>query len=79
MRWPANQLTGSDIDILARRHLWKNNKDYPHSTGHGVGYFQSVHEGPVGISKSNKTILRGGMIVTNEPGYYEAGRYGIRI
>lgn len=79
LKWPANKLTGADIDVLARRHLWKQGKDYLHGTGHGVGYFGGVHEGPVGISRLNKTKLQAGMIVTNEPGYYEAGKYGIRI
>jgi Xaa-Pro aminopeptidase len=43
LKWPANKLTGADIDVLARRHLWKNGKDYLHGTGHGVGYFGGVH------------------------------------
>jgi Xaa-Pro aminopeptidase len=79
LRWPANKLTGADIDVLARRHLWKKGKDYLHGTGHGVGHFGGVHEGPVGISRMNRTSFQAGMIVTNEPGYYEAGKYGIRI
>ena len=72
-------MSGADIDILARRHLWAKGLDYGHGTGHGVGYFQGVHEGPVGISKYNQTKYQAGMIVTNEPGYYEPGQYGIRI
>jgi len=79
LKWPAGTLTGADIDILARKHLWKKGLDYCHGTGHGVGHFQGVHEGPVGISKYNKTKFEEGMIVTNEPGYYEPGKYGIRI
>ena len=79
LRWPAGKLHGGDIDILARRHLWAVNKDYCHGTGHGVAYFGGVHEGPVGISKYNTTNFLTGMIVTNEPGYYETGKYGIRI
>jgi Xaa-Pro aminopeptidase len=80
VRWPKTaNITGGDIDVLARRHLWSANKDYMHGTGHGVGYFLGVHEGPCGISKYNTTIFKPNMIVTNEPGYYEAGKYGIRI
>ena len=79
MKLPLNKITGGDIDILARRHLWAVGKDYMHGTGHGVGYFQGVHEGPVGISKYNNIKFQDGMIVTVEPGYYESGKYGIRI
>ena len=53
--------------------------DYAHGTGHGVGYFLNVHEGPQAISKNNKVKLQEGMIVSNEPGYYEKNRFGIRI
>ena len=53
--------------------------DYPHGTGHGVGYFLNVHEGPQAISKKNKVNLKKGMIVSNEPGYYKEGYFGIRI
>ena len=53
--------------------------DYSHSTGHGVGYFLNVHEGPQAISKNNKIIFKEGMIVSNEPGYYEKNKFGIRI
>ena len=53
--------------------------DFMHGTGHGVGYFEGVHEGPVGISKRNTVVFQPNMIVTNEPGYYEPGKYGIRI
>ena len=70
LRLPAGKITGGDIDILARRHLWAVGKDYMHGTGHGVGYFQGVHEGPVGISKYNTVKFQNGMIVTVEPGYY---------
>ena len=55
------------------------NLDYAHGTGHGVGYFLNVHEGPQGISKNNKINFKEGMIVSNEPGYYESGKFGIRI
>ena len=55
------------------------NLDYAHGTGHGVGYFLNVHEGPIGISKKNKLNFKEGMIISNEPGYYETGKFGIRI
>jgi len=70
---------GSEIDAAARRPLKKINLDYAHGTGHGVGYFLNVHEGPQGISKGNKVKFKEGMIVSNEPGYYENGNFGIRI
>ncbi|MCH8000905.1 MAG: aminopeptidase P family protein [Proteobacteria bacterium] len=72
--------TGSQLDVLARVHLWRAGLDYDHGTGHGVGSYLSVHEGPQRISKvPNRTALEPGMIVSNEPGYYKAGAYGIRI
>ncbi|WP_353286322.1 aminopeptidase P family protein [Wolbachia endosymbiont (group A) of Crataerina pallida] len=71
--------TGGELDILARTHLWKFGMDYMHGTGHGVGSYLSVHEGPQAISKSNKVKLVPGMILSNEPGYYIPGEYGIRI
>ena len=72
--------TGSQLDLLARRPLWADGLDYDHGTGHGVGSFLSVHEGPQRISKAgNAVALRPGMIVSNEPGYYKTGAYGIRI
>ena len=64
---------------MARRRLWQKGLDYAHGTGHGVGYFLNVHEGPQGISRARKVILKRGMSVTDEPGYYEAGNFGIRI
>ena len=70
---------GSDIDKNARMSLKKIKLDYPHGTGHGVGYFSNVHEGPQAISKNNKINLRSGMIISNEPGYYKEGLFGIRI
>ncbi len=70
---------GSQIDMVARKPLKKINLDYAHGTGHGVGYFLNVHEGPQAISKGNKVKFREGMIVSNEPGYYESGKFGIRI
>ena len=71
--------TGSQIDQEARKFLKKINLDYPHGTGHGVGYFLNVHEGPQSLSKNNKVFLRNGMILSNEPGYYKKGSFGIRI
>jgi Xaa-Pro aminopeptidase len=72
--------SGSQLDVLARRALWAEGLDYDHGTGHGVGSFLSVHEGPQRISKlGNSVDLRPGMIVSNEPGYYKTGAYGIRI
>jgi Xaa-Pro aminopeptidase len=72
--------SGSQLDALARKPLWEIGLDYEHGTGHGVGSFLSVHEGPQRISKLPNTVaLRPGMIVSNEPGYYKEGGYGIRI
>jgi len=70
---------GSDIDRNARKFLKKINLDYPHGTGHGVGYFLNVHEGPQSFSQKNKVNLKPGMIISNEPGYYKEGFFGIRI
>lgn len=71
---------GSQLDVLARMALWQAGLDYAHGTGHGVGSFLSVHEGPQRISKTPSTQeLLPGMIISNEPGYYKAGAYGIRI
>ncbi|MFT6106564.1 MAG: Xaa-Pro aminopeptidase [Rickettsiales bacterium] len=72
--------SGGDLDVLARFHLWQAKKDYAHGTGHGVGSFSGVHEAPPSISKRSDGIsLQAGMILSNEPGYYENGEYGIRI
>jgi Xaa-Pro aminopeptidase len=71
--------TGAELDALARRYLWAAGLDYNHGTGHGVGSYLGVHEGPQGISRRSKVPLKPGMIVSNEPGYYKAGAYGIRI
>ena len=71
--------TGKKIDIRARKFLKKDGLDYAHGTGHGVGFFLNVHEGPQSISKYNKIKIREGMILSNEPGYYKKGNYGIRI
>lgn len=70
---------GGDLDAFARRPLWEAGLDYDHGTGHGVGSYLSVHEGPQGLSKRATAVLEPGMILSNEPGYYRAGAYGIRI
>ncbi|WP_234494917.1 aminopeptidase P family protein [Vibrio maritimus] len=71
---------GHQLDVLARQHLWANGFDYDHGTGHGVGHFLSVHEGPQRIAKAvNNTPLVPGMVLSNEPGYYRADEFGIRI
>ena len=71
--------TGKKIDVRARKFLKKSNLDYAHGTGHGVGFFLNVHEGPQSISKINKIKIREGMILSNEPGYYLKNKFGIRI
>jgi Xaa-Pro aminopeptidase len=71
--------TGAQLDSFARQFLWAQGLDFDHGTGHGVGSYLSVHEGPARISKLGTTALRRGMILSNEPGYYKAGAYGIRI
>ena len=71
--------TGELIDIQARKFLKRSNLDYKHGTGHGVGFFLNVHEGPQAISKFNKVKFSEGMVVSNEPGYYKRGQFGIRI
>ncbi|AKQ40951.1 X-Pro aminopeptidase [Aurantiacibacter atlanticus] len=77
--------SGSALDVLARQYLWQAGVDYPHGTGHGVGSFLGVHEGPQRIAKGRggqagtDQALIAGMILSNEPGYYKAGEYGIRI
>jgi Xaa-Pro aminopeptidase len=72
--------SGSQLDALARASLWQAGLDYDHGTGHGVGSYLGVHEGPQRISKlPNSQALLPGMIVSNEPGYYKTGAYGIRI
>lgn len=70
---------GSQIDILARQSLWAAGLDYDHGTGHGVGSYLSVHEGPARINKSDRTPLESGMILSNEPGFYRQNEFGIRI
>ena len=71
--------TGKKIDKRARKFLKKSNLDYAHGTGHGVGFFLNVHEGPQSITKINEVKIKEGMILSNEPGYYKKNHYGIRI
>src|SRR6185436_20355408 len=79
VRFPAGT-TGSQLDALARVPLWSRGLDFDHGTGHGVGSYLGVHEGPQRISKLPNTVaLKPGMVVSNEPGYYRTGAYGIRI
>lgn len=78
-RFPVGR-TGAHLDALARKALWDIGLDYDHGTGHGVGCYLGVHEGPQSISKTGFEVpLMAGMIVSNEPGYYKTGEYGIRI
>ena len=77
-RFPSGT-RGVDIDAFARRALWEAGLDYGHGTGHGVGSFLSVHEGPQSISRNGMAELEPGMILSNEPGYYREGHYGIRL
>ncbi|MCT8996889.1 aminopeptidase P family protein [Chelativorans intermedius] len=78
LRFPEGT-RGVDIDAFARHALWQAGLDYGHGTGHGVGSYLSVHEGPQRIARTGMETLRTGMILSNEPGYYRAGHYGIRI
>ena len=71
--------TGAQLDTLARQYLWQAGIDFEHGTGHGVGSYLSVHEGPARISKLGTTPLKRGMILSNEPGYYKTDAFGIRI
>ncbi|QIZ21384.1 aminopeptidase P family protein [Candidatus Pelagibacter giovannonii] len=71
--------TGKKIDIKARKFLKKEGQDYAHGTGHGVGFFLNVHEGPQSISKHNSIKIKNGMVVSNEPGFYKKNHFGIRI
>ena len=77
-RFPKG-LAGRDLDALARAPLWIAGQDYDHGTGHGVGAYLSVHEGPQRLSRLGTTVLEPGMILSNEPGYYRDGEFGIRI
>ena len=74
-----NGTTGAQLDLFARRDLWEAGLDFDHGTGHGVGSYLSVHEGPARIAKHGNVALNRGMILSNEPGYYKTGAYGIRI
>ena len=78
LRFPDG-IAGSHIDTLARAPLWAEGLDYKHGTGHGVGAYLSVHEGPARISRVSDVALQTGMILSNEPGYYREGEWGIRI
>jgi Xaa-Pro aminopeptidase len=71
--------SGAQLDTLARQYLWQAGVDFDHGTGHGVGSYLSVHEGPARIAKLGAAALKRGMILSNEPGYYRTGAYGIRI
>ena len=75
----TKKTTGKILDAKARKFLKKDNLNYEHGTGHGVGYFLNVHEGPQSISQHNKIKISEGMVLSNEPGYYKKGKYGIRI
>jgi Xaa-Pro aminopeptidase len=80
VKFPQNSVTGANLDVLARQFLWADGDDYGHGTGHGVGSFLSVHEGPQNISlNSYQTKFASGMVVSNEPGFYVPGEFGMRI
>ena len=78
LRWPAN-LSGRDIEAIGRFHLWQMHQDFDHGLGHGVGSYLNVHEGPQRLSRTSNIPLEPGMILSNEPGYYKEGEFGIRI
>lgn len=78
LRWPAG-LAGRDLEATARIPLWREGLDFAHGTGHGVGVFLSVHEGPQRLSRASHVPLSPGMILSNEPGFYREGEFGIRI
>ncbi|RED14255.1 aminopeptidase P family protein [Pontivivens insulae] len=78
LRWPEG-LGGAHIDALARAPLWSAGMDYMHGTGHGVGAYLGVHEGPINLSRRSSVPFEPGMILSNEPGYYREGAFGIRI
>ena len=78
VRWPVG-LAGRDLDPLARYPLWVEGQDFDHGTGHGVGAFLSVHEGPQRLSRVSEVPLEPGMVLSNEPGYYREGAFGIRL
>jgi len=80
VKFPQGFTAGTHLDVLAREALWQNGLNYNHGTGHGIGAYLSVHEGPMGITpRWLETKLMPGMMMSNEPGYYESGQYGIRI
>ena len=78
LRWPHG-IRGRELDPFARAALWRAGFDYDHGTGHGVGACLNVHEGPASLSRRGDAVLEPGMILSNEPGYYREGAYGIRI
>ena len=78
LRWPKG-LAGRDIEAIGRAPLWYAHQDFDHGLGHGVGAYLSVHEGPQGLSRANSVPIQAGMILSNEPGYYREGAFGIRI
>ena len=78
LRWPSG-LAGRDLDAIARYPLWLADQDYNHGTGHGIGVYLCVHEGPQRLSRVSDVPFEPGMIVSNEPGYYREGAFGIRI
>jgi Xaa-Pro aminopeptidase len=75
--WPVG-LAGRDLDAIARSALWAAGLDYDHGTGHGIGAYLDVHEGPQGLSRRSAEPLKSGMILSIEPGYYREGAFGIR-
>lgn len=77
-RFPTGT-TGRDLDVMARAALWRAGLDYDHGTGHGVGSYLCVHEGPARIARAGDIAVKPGMILSNEPGYYREGAFGIRI
>jgi Xaa-Pro aminopeptidase len=78
LRWPKG-LEGRHLDAVARYPLWIAGQDYDHGTGHGVGVYLSVHEGPQRLARTSDVPLEPGMILSNEPGYYREGAFGIRL
>jgi len=77
-KFPVNT-RGYHLDILARKDLWKHGMNYGHGTGHGVGYFLNVHEGPMSIRQEfNDRAIEAGMVISNEPAFYRSGEYGLR-
>ena len=78
--WPKGRgISGGDMDILARQNLWAAGLDYCHGTGHGIGSYSYCHEGPYGIGRGYKMEFTEGMVVSDEPGFYKDGEFGIRI